>query len=284
MESTPSTHALGFFWGESESAVGPARPGGYRIKRQADHGVHPVKTRFAPGGRMSFRGATRLVIACVLLGFATLSGAQEVLVEFGSSMTYLPVSSDPGLGLSWTAEAFDDSGWTVGTYGVGYETNPGGAQNLIQTTVSTSARTIYTRATFTLADASSVDSLFLGADYDDGYVVWINGTEVARSASMPTGGPFWNSVPTEHESSNAASPNYEIIDITSSIPLLHNGVNVLSVGIWNIGVGSSDLVVVPMLMTNQDVSLSRRPYLQLRNARQRGRALADQHSDRASAR
>ena len=36
----------------------------------------------------------------------------------------------------------------------------------------------------------------------------------------------------------------------------------LAVGVWNIGTVSSDLVLVPNLTANADISLTRGPYLQ----------------------
>ena len=135
--------------------------------------------------------------------------AQEAVpVESGSPMTYLANASDPGIGLAWTLPAFDDSSWALGVYGVGYELGTG-AENLIQTAVPSGTFSIYTRTTFNINDVSAVSALEVGADYDDGYVVWINGVEVFRSAEMPAGAPGWNTSATNHESSNAQLPVYD---------------------------------------------------------------------------
>jgi hypothetical protein len=193
-----------------------------------------------------------------------LSGlvAPQVLLEAGSGINYLANSGDPGIGISWTAENYPgESGWSSGTYGIGYETGSG-AQNLFETTVSAGTRSLYTRSTFNLADPSAITSMFLGVDYDDGYVAWINGTEVFRSASMPAGTPVWNSTPASHESSNGASPVYAPLqDITSVVlPVLHPGDNVLAIAAYNRSDTSSDLVLVPQLSINATVT--RGPYLQ----------------------
>ena len=92
----------------------------------------------------------------------------------------------------------------------------------------------------------------------------INGVEVHRSDSMPTYGPIWNTLAGQHESSNAEAPFYEMQDVsTTGIPELHNGTNVLAIGVWNATVSSSDLVVVPRLSVNETESIVRGPYLQL---------------------
>ena len=109
----------------------------------------------------------------VALALSTASvQAETVLVDFGASMRYLANSTDPGIGMSWTDPAFDDSAWTTGTYGVGFETS-GGAENLLLTTVPQGTRSIFTRVGFTIADPAAVQNLIFGADFDDGYAVWI---------------------------------------------------------------------------------------------------------------
>lgn len=178
-------------------------------------------------------------------------GAETVLVQFGASMRFLANAADPGVGITWTQELFDDSGWTIGTFGVGYETSQtGGADALLGTLVPTGTFSIYTRAEFDIPDAAAVTQFALGADYDDGYVAWINGVEVYRSAEMPVTGPAWDANAGLHESSNGAVPDYDPLQDISmvGIPALHDGVNVLAIGVWNSGApSSSDLVLVPRL-------------------------------------
>ncbi|MFN2378240.1 MAG: metallophosphoesterase [Candidatus Binatia bacterium] len=203
-------------------------------------------------------------LAALLALSPAAAWAETVLVAAGTPMTWKANSSDPGLGTSWTAEAFTPSGWNAGTYGVGYETGTGAAA-LLSTTVPSTSNSVYTRTTFSVADVSAVTNLFLGADYDDGYVAWINGVEVFRSGQMPAGAPSWNSPAALHESSNGASPNYNPLEDISAAALgaIHNGTNVLAVGVWNSTLPSSDLVLVPRLAMNLAGAVTRGPYLQL---------------------
>lgn len=205
------------------------------------------------------------IAALVLLSSSvTALPAETVLVEFGSPMRYLANISDPGVGLAWSERLFDDAAWPEGTYGVGYDMAPY-AVNLIATPVADSSQSVYTRTRFTIDDVSTVENLFLGVDYDDGYVAWINGVEVHRSPWMPPGVPFWNTIAVAHESSNGTTPIYRPLrDIsTDAIPLLSDGENVLAIGVWNTQLPSSDLVLVPLLTMNHPPSLARDPYLQL---------------------
>jgi hypothetical protein len=130
--------------------------------------------------------------------------------------------------------------------------------------VPTNSTSVYTRVRFSIDDVSQVNRLLFGADYDDGYIAWINGVEVTRSATMTVTSPAWNTPSGLHESSNGATPNYgSLVDITAAArPALHDGVNVLAIGVWNGTLPSSDLVLVPYLVINPSVPVTRGPYLQ----------------------
>lgn len=198
----------------------------------------------------------------VLIEFG--GAVETVLVEDNSVIKYLANLTDPGLGITWKDELFDDSSWSSGTYGIGYEIGAGGVTNLVNTTVPQFTFSVYTRATFSIPDIGQVTNLFIGADYDDGYVTWINGIEVFRSPQMPAAGdPAWDTNSSLHESSNSSTPEYRpLTDISAAgIAALHNGVNVLAVGAWNSDAAtSSDMILVPKLSMNR-VSLSNMKYL-----------------------
>jgi hypothetical protein len=170
-----------------------------------------------------------------------------------TTMTYLDNRVDPGIDLTWTEESFDDAAWSSGNYGVGYESKAqGGAGFLLETIVPPASSSVYTRARFTIEDASEIDELLVGADYDDGYVAWINGVELFRSPEMPGGSLTWNTACGSHESSNDTEPDFGLLEDVSSIavPVIRSGVNVLSVGVWNQTSASGDLVLVPTLFAN----------------------------------
>ena len=212
------------------------------------------KTRPTQGNGLLPCGRLKLH-AVFCLGLTTLGAAsavrsdESVLVQLDSAMNYLLPASD-ALGLTWTQEQFDDAGWAAGAYGVGYD-----AGAMIRTSVNSTADAVYTRADFSIVDLSAVETVWLAADYDDGYVAWINGVEVARR-NMPTGDPTNTSTASSgHESSNGATPSYDAyIDVTAKAkPALHNGTNVLAVGVWNNDSGSTDLALVPRLSINRPV-------------------------------
>jgi len=181
-----------------------------------------------------------------------------VLVESGSVTRYLANAADPQIGLTWVEPSFDDASWSIGNFGIGYE-DVTGAEWLLQTAVPVGVASVYTRTRFWIDDATAVINLAVGADYDDGIVVWINGMEVYRSPEMGSGDPAWDANPGTHESSNGATPFYEpMVDVSAAIPLLADGVNFLTIAVYNnipaVAV-SSDLVLVPRLSMNRESTM-----------------------------
>ncbi len=218
------------------------------------------------GRRTTVQLALLIVAALSCLGVTDASASEIVSVEAGTPMRYLANSAAPppdAIDDQWTSPVFDDATWTGGTFGVGYEIGLPGASGLLETPLTgPGIASIFTRANFEVADLSTVTSVFVGADYDDGFVVWLNGVEVYRSLEMLNRSTVWNSSVGDHESSNGTEPDYGfLVNISdAAIPAIQTGTNLLSVGVWNTGAGSSDLVVVPQLVLNREPT--RRPYLQ----------------------
>ncbi len=102
-------------------------------------------------------------------------------------------------------------------------------------------KTVYARKTFNISDASTATGMTLRIDYDDGFVAYINGQEVAR-ALMPAGTPDYDTGSSGHE---AGTP--EIFDLGSYTGNLVSGTNVLAIEIHNRSKSSSDLSMIPEL-------------------------------------
>src|SRR5512136_1556698 len=98
--------------------------------------------------------------------------------------------------------------------------------------------TFYIRARFTLADLARVESLLLNVVYDDGFVAYLNGTEIWRSASA--GGT--SGTPLERdalsESNHAFDDGTDVVELAGS-PLLRVGTNVLAIQGLNVSLASS---------------------------------------------
>ena len=136
-----------------------------------------------------------------------------------------------------------------GPTGIGYETSTG-YQPLIATDIEAAMfnqrPTVYIRLPFDLIDPASLSSLTLRMKYDDAFVAFINGTEIARSENAPTV-LSWNSQATGSHS-DAAAIVFEDIDVlAAAADSLVNGENLLAIHGLNAGISSSDLLFVPEL-------------------------------------
>ena len=83
------------------------------------------------------------------------------------------------------------------------------------------ATSLYTRITFNAANYASLSSLTLKMQYDDGYVAYLNGVEIA-SANAPSS-PMWNSWANEEQTSDVQATTYENVDISSFLNSATNG-------------------------------------------------------------
>jgi hypothetical protein len=159
----------------------------------------------------------------------------EVVVRVGDVWKYAKGTAAPPP--SWNAVAFNDSAWASGPTGIGYGD---GDDATVLSDMQNSYASVYARRAFTIADASAVTRLSLTIDFDDGYVAYVNGTEVARS-NMPAGTPSHTTLATPfHEAGTPVT-----IDLPANV--LVTGTNVLAIEIHNDDVASSDLSLIPAL-------------------------------------
>ncbi len=181
-------------------------------------------------------------------GIGTESQTETTWIA-AEEMVRVLVPADGALGTSWTAWNCNDTDWYLGLSGIGYETSPADYQSLILTTVPAGTLSFYSRFYFTVEDAAAVSALTLRVKYDDGFVAYINGVEVARSAYAPAV-PLWNSVTTGgyyHPDNEAVV--FEEYDLTPFIHLLNTGsANVLAIHTMNNDSSSTDLLLLPELV------------------------------------
>jgi hypothetical protein len=98
---------------------------------------------------------------------------------------------------------------------------------------------LFLRKTFVITNVSQIASLQFGAIVDDGFVAWINGTEVHRvSMREPAGSPVTIST----LAINAAEPVlFETYELFSPASYLREGTNVIAVQVFQSSLNSSDL-------------------------------------------
>ncbi len=172
----------------------------------------------------------------------TGGGTYKTLVSKGDTFRYIIPTSNPSN--SWINQGFDDSSWQQGAGGFGYKNN--GELDNISTTVPSGTNSIYVRKLFTVNDLAIMNELWLDIDYDDGFVAYINGVEIAR-ANMVDQQPNYNAVTTTWRENTDFPSGVRQFQINDFQNLLINGENSLSIQIHNVNSTSSDLALIPFL-------------------------------------
>jgi PA14 domain-containing protein/CotH protein/Big-like domain-containing protein/chitobiase/beta-hexosaminidase-like protein/lamin tail-like protein/Ig-like domain-containing protein len=123
----------------------------------------------------------------------------------------------------------------------------------VQTQMVGRASSAYIRLPFNVADPAVFSSLTLRMKYDDGFVAYLNGTEVARR-NVPAL-LQWNSVAPVSRA-NTSVVIFEDIDVTSRLNLLQSGTNVLAIHGLNDSINSPDFLVLAELVENKVLGLA----------------------------
>ncbi len=170
---------------------------------------------------------------------------EEINIPASSSWYFFRGKSEPSNGnLQWTMTDYDDSGWESGRTGIGYGD---GDDTTLLTDMKWNYLSIYLRKGFYVTDPSRVKQLFLRIDYDDGFIAYLNGSEIARRQMGETGTfVAYNSPSTgEYE---AGTP--ETIDVSSFLSLLQTGNNVLAIQVHNMSLTDTDVSMMPELTSS----------------------------------
>ncbi|NNF07024.1 MAG: metallophosphoesterase family protein, partial [Candidatus Eisenbacteria bacterium] len=164
------------------------------------------------------------------------------------------------LGTAWRPLSYNDSGWSEDPAIFGYGESEINTTTDFGPDANNKYRTTYFRKEFTLNEnPASITSLFLDANYDDGFVAYLNGQEIARQ-SMPTGTITYNTYASLHESGA-----YETINVSAvGLGALIQGNNVLAIEVHQASNGSSDLAMdMELFYSNLPALVTRGPYLQM---------------------
>ncbi len=159
----------------------------------------------------------------------------ETIIRRGDSWRYRVGDSEPPG--DWNSITFDDSGWLTGESGFGYGDDD-------DNTVIDQALSLYNRKVFTVTDTAGVLSAILNIDFDDAFVAYLNGKEIARSHIGVSGiPPPFDETGELHEARmyRGMDPDQFDIDKTGLV----EGPNVLAIQLHNSEWGSSDLTLIP---------------------------------------
>ncbi|KAA3657487.1 MAG: T9SS C-terminal target domain-containing protein, partial [Calditrichaeota bacterium] len=165
----------------------------------------------------------------------------QTIIDRGDYWRFFVGRSEPPI--DWISESFNDSSWFNGASGFGY--GDGDDYTYIANTMS-----IFVRKSFQITDKDSLASMALHVDYDDAFVAYINGVEVARAnIGQPGVRPGFDQPAdnSQHEAEIFRGGKAPLFLIPQWRDIIKNGDNILAVEVHNAGINSSDLTLIPFL-------------------------------------
>lgn len=178
-----------------------------------------------------------LCLLFVLLGISVDAQTNhwETAVYETDTWRYVVPTSEPDT--NWRKVSFNATSWLTGAGGFGYAD---GDDN----TTTAANESVFIRIAFTITDTSKIFEAILNADYDDGFVAYLNNVEIARADMNTPGRPPYNDLASaNHEAVmyTGGNPDYFNISESQLEGLMLPGTNVLSIQTHNITANSSDL-------------------------------------------
>lgn len=159
------------------------------------------------------------------------SSVTTTVFPMGSEWKYYDGGSLSG---TWNALNYSDTQWSSGETPIGYDNNNQHPE--IVTTTKGYLPTYYLRKKFTLSNVSANNTYQLDWIADDGFVVYVNGTEAGRY-NMPTGTISYDTYATSYARNN---PDNGTMILDAS--LFRKGNNCIAVELHNNASNSTDIL------------------------------------------
>ena len=173
----------------------------------------------------------------LLVEYPLIATRQHVSV--GDEWAYL--KGTRAVEADWTEVDFvPGASWLAGPSGIGFGD---GDDATVLDDMEDRYLAVYCRRVFEVNNPGIVGELEFSIDYDDGFVAYLNGSEVARSENM--GAPGSPVTRNSRPDSGHEAGDPEVFFLSPA--LLRAGANVLAVEVHNSSVGSGDLSMIPRL-------------------------------------
>jgi hypothetical protein len=193
-----------------------------------------------PQGSGTF-GAIQWRIAEHRLDFTLPSAVSELtLIAPESQWRYFKGTRAPSVGFEeWRQLSFNDEEWLTGQTSIGFADND---DNTVLNDMQGQYSSVYLRKKFEVPNKNLIQSLKLRVRVDDGCIIWINGTEVAR-LYCSSGDKYYNSLTetTDHEA--PAPGTFDEITLSGPYNYLLDGENVIAVHALQVALSSSDFTI-----------------------------------------
>ncbi|MBN2279846.1 MAG: CotH kinase family protein [Candidatus Marinimicrobia bacterium] len=161
------------------------------------------------------------------------------IIDKGANWKYKIWNNQPPY--TWNTIQYNDDNWLSGNTGIGY------ADGDDETLIPVGTISLYARKKFTLNTPEDIKKVVLSLDYDDGFVAYLNGVEIARSNVQGYPPAFNEAAIVPHEAVLYTLQPPENFAITDFKNILVPGENMLAVEIHNAGTSSSDFSFIAFL-------------------------------------
>ena len=184
----------------------------------------------------------KILPLCFVL--AAMSARADVLInEISASQTDRLLRWDAnnqayaGAGHPWWSVDFDDSTWQSGATPIGFDL--GTIDTNVRNQIRGVTPSLYVRHSFSAAaaDASSAGNLALSINCNDGFIVWLNGKELARSNMGAEKAHIYADQLAYREAGNSTTPVN--VDLGPASGALVAGDNTLAIQVSNSDINSS---------------------------------------------
>ncbi|MCP4549789.1 MAG: T9SS type A sorting domain-containing protein [bacterium] len=168
----------------------------------------------------------------------------ETVITRGDVWHYTPDACSQSV--DWIYPGFDDSEWDEGPTGIGF--GDGDDETTISYTIA-----ILARSPFQVDDPSAVSSLVLHIDYDDAFVAYVNGVEIARSNIGIRGiRPDCDEPALTNREAQIYDGGLPDVYVVPTPDMLIVGENTLAIEVHNSTSSSSDMSFIPWLSLGLD--------------------------------
>jgi hypothetical protein len=155
----------------------------------------------------------------------------QIDFSYHSEYFYLKGKDAALLTSFWTSPDYVYSSWQKGSAPFRYGDGTGGTE--LQD-MQGGYTTVYLRSAFECSGKDMIKEITVLADYDDGFILWINGNQ-ALSVNAPAFPAFNSVAPSNHESGTGVS-----YQVSASSLGLKEGTNYIAVQVFNVSSSSSD--------------------------------------------
>lgn len=180
----------------------------------------------------------------------------QISFSTNTSYSYLKGGEADSLGTDWASPDFDHTSWPKGNAPFRYGDGTGGT---VLADMQYSYSTLYLRTTFNASNVDKLGDVSFTIDYDDGFVIWINGQEILKKNAPE------NMSPSSFATINHESGTPEVFTVNVADIPLQESENTIAVQCFNVNLESSDLffdmaveaeVVLPEMVDTVELSFS----------------------------